>query len=137
MSIRRIVAGQRVAPEKVAAARELRRHMTPEECILWEHLRAHRLNGLHFRRQQVIDGFVVDFYCSGCALVVERAISDPTKIIFPVSPALAPDSMREVVIAVPVGGERYALWRLTLAEDAYPVFRRDIAMHLRSRFAPP
>jgi len=63
---------------------------------------------------------------AGCALVVERAISDPTKIIFPVSPALAPDSMREVVIAVPVGGERYALWRLTLAEDAYPALRRDI-----------
>jgi very-short-patch-repair endonuclease len=45
--------------------------MTPAEARLWERLRAHRLNGLHFRRQQVIDGFVVDFYCSSARLIVE------------------------------------------------------------------
>ena len=45
--------------------------MTPEEKILWQHLRANRLKGLHFRRQQIIDGFIVDFYCHAAGLVIE------------------------------------------------------------------
>jgi very-short-patch-repair endonuclease len=45
--------------------------MTPDEEILWQRLRANRLDGWHFRRQQVIDGFIVDFYCHKAGLVVE------------------------------------------------------------------
>lgn len=45
--------------------------MTPEERILWQQLRANRLDGWHFRRQQIIDGFIVDFYCHKASLVVE------------------------------------------------------------------
>lgn len=71
MSPEDIVFGQRVSDEKMQLARELRRNMAPEECILWKALRAHRLQGPHFRRQQVIDGFVVDFFCYNAALVVE------------------------------------------------------------------
>ncbi len=52
-------------------AKDLRRRMTAEEKILWRHLRTNRLTGLHFRRQQVIDGFIVDFYCHSAGLVVE------------------------------------------------------------------
>jgi very-short-patch-repair endonuclease len=44
--------------------------MTPAEKILWEELRGNKL-GSHFRRQQVIAGFVVDFYCHGAGLVIE------------------------------------------------------------------
>jgi len=44
--------------------------MTPAEKILREELRANRL-GVHFRRQQVIAGFIVDFYCHRAGLVVE------------------------------------------------------------------
>jgi len=33
-------------------------------------LRANKL-GVHFRRQQVIQGFIVDFYCHRAGLVVE------------------------------------------------------------------
>ena len=39
--------------------------------MLWQALRASRLRGLHFRRQQIIDGFIVDFYCHAAGLVVE------------------------------------------------------------------
>ena len=56
--------------EKLQRARELRRDMTPAEKILWEELRANKL-GVHFRRQQVIAGFIVDFYCHKAALVIE------------------------------------------------------------------
>ena len=59
------------APEKREAAHRMRREMTPAEAALWQHLRANRLTGLHFRRQQVIDGFIVDFYCHAAGLVVE------------------------------------------------------------------
>jgi very-short-patch-repair endonuclease len=45
--------------------------MTSAERILWEQLRRNQLDGLHFRRQQVIDGFIVDFYCHRKNLVIE------------------------------------------------------------------
>ena len=44
--------------------------MTAAEKMLWEELRANRL-GVHFRRQQIIDGFIVDFYCHKASLVIE------------------------------------------------------------------
>ncbi len=45
--------------------------MTKEESILRDQLRANRFGDFHFRRQQVIDGFIVDFYCHKAGLVVE------------------------------------------------------------------
>jgi very-short-patch-repair endonuclease len=44
--------------------------MTPAEKILWQELRGNKL-GVHFRRQQVITGFIVDFYCHKAGLVIE------------------------------------------------------------------
>ena len=58
-----IVAGRPVKRVKQERARALRMNMTAEEALLWERLRARRLDGLHWRRQQVIAGFIVDFYC--------------------------------------------------------------------------
>ena len=52
-------------------ARELRRNMTPAEKILWSRLRTNKFHGIHFRRQQVIDKYIVDFYCHKFALVIE------------------------------------------------------------------
>ena len=49
----------------------MRRQPTAAEAKLWYFLRAGRLNGLHFRRQQLIDGFIVDFYCHSAGLVIE------------------------------------------------------------------
>ena len=71
MSKKGIVTGQRVSPELYARAKELRQNMTRAELLLWQHLRAGRLQGYHFRRQQIIDRFIVDFYCHKAALVVE------------------------------------------------------------------
>lgn len=61
----------RMTTAKRDRARELRREMTPSERILWERLRAHRLAGLHFRRQHVILGYIVDFSCDAARLIVE------------------------------------------------------------------
>src|SRR5260370_14925018 len=65
-----IVSGQKVARVKVARAKELRRGMTTTEGRLWRELRDGKL-GAHFRRQQVIASYIVDFYCHTAALVVE------------------------------------------------------------------
>lgn len=58
-------------PEKRERARQFRRAMTAAETVLWQAVRANRLGGLPFRRQQVIDGFIADFYCHAAGLVVE------------------------------------------------------------------
>ena len=56
---------------KVRRARELRHEMTPDEHVLWSELRQLRSEGYIFRRQQVIAGFIVDFFCFAAQLVVE------------------------------------------------------------------
>jgi very-short-patch-repair endonuclease len=71
MPIRNIIIGQRVASAKVSTAKDLRRRMTPEEALLWRELRTNKLDGLHFRRQQVIQGYIADFYCHAAGLVIE------------------------------------------------------------------
>jgi very-short-patch-repair endonuclease len=70
MPVKNIIPGQHVTREKLQRSRELRREMTPAEKLLWEELRANKL-GVHFRRQQIIAGFIVDFYCHKAGLVVE------------------------------------------------------------------
>lgn len=45
--------------------------MTEAEKIFWDAIRGRRLHSLKFRRQQVIDGFIVDFYCDKLSLCVE------------------------------------------------------------------
>ena len=71
MSVRNIIRGQSVSYEMVERAKKLRREMTPAETILWKELRTNKLNGLHFRRQQIVDGYIADFYCHQQALIVE------------------------------------------------------------------
>ncbi len=45
--------------------------MTPAEKILWDQLRNRKLDGLKFRRQQIIAGFIADFFCHEKKLVIE------------------------------------------------------------------
>jgi very-short-patch-repair endonuclease len=72
MRVRRgIIRRQKIDPVKLERAQELRRNMTFAERRLWHRLRTNKLDGFHFRRQQIIDGFIVDFYCHAAGLVVE------------------------------------------------------------------
>lgn len=70
MPIKNIIPGQRVTKEKLYRSRELRQNMTSAENLLWQELRGNKL-GVHFRRQQIISGFIVDFYCHKAGLVIE------------------------------------------------------------------
>ncbi len=56
---------------KQAFAKHLRRNMTDVERLLWQHLRAHRLQGAKFKRQQPLGNYIVDFVCFETKLVVE------------------------------------------------------------------
>ncbi|HEX9611088.1 MAG TPA: endonuclease domain-containing protein [Gemmatimonadales bacterium] len=63
---------RRVPPaRKFALARELRRAPTPTERYAWSLLRNRGVLGLKFRRQHVVHGFIVDFYCAAERLVLE------------------------------------------------------------------
>jgi very-short-patch-repair endonuclease len=58
-------------PEKVVWARRMRKNPTTSEARLWKALRGKRLGGLGFRRQHIILGWIVDFYCPAVGLAVE------------------------------------------------------------------
>lgn len=71
MPVKNVVRGQRVSYEMHERAKKLRREMTLAEKILWKHVKANKLNGLHFRRQQIVHGYFADFYCHQHAVIVE------------------------------------------------------------------
>ena len=66
-----ITRGQYVDPEKLQLARDFRKKPTVGERALWKVLKGSAFGGLHFRRQQVIAGFIVDFYCSEARVAIE------------------------------------------------------------------
>jgi very-short-patch-repair endonuclease len=52
-------------------AKQLRRTMTRAETLLWRHLKAHRLDGMQFRRQTPIGSYITDFCCHAARVIVE------------------------------------------------------------------
>ncbi len=54
-----------------ARAWSLRLNQTAAEQLLWQRLRAGRLNGHKFRRQVAIDPYIADFVCHAARLIVE------------------------------------------------------------------
>jgi very-short-patch-repair endonuclease len=63
---------RRLSPaQKFALARQLRLNPTPPERHAWSLLRGRAVLNLKFRRQHVLHGFIVDFYCIAERLVLE------------------------------------------------------------------
>ncbi len=60
-----------VKPQHRTHARRMRKALTDAELKLWNCLRAHRLDGLGFRRQLPILGYIVDFACPEHKLIIE------------------------------------------------------------------
>lgn len=52
-------------------AKELRKRATPQEQILWSRLRGRAADGLKFKRQHPVGGFIVDFICIERGLIIE------------------------------------------------------------------
>ena len=64
-------AHRAVRPMLRMRAKTLRREMTEAEQRLWNALRAHRLEGLSFRRQVPFGAFIADFVCHERRIVIE------------------------------------------------------------------
>jgi very-short-patch-repair endonuclease len=54
----------------IEQAKKLKANETPAEALLWQRLKANKMN-LKFRRQHPIHRFIVDFYCHKAKLVIE------------------------------------------------------------------
>jgi very-short-patch-repair endonuclease len=67
----KITRGQHIPLRKLSLAKRLRQEMTPPERILWKALRRNAVDGFHFRRQQVIGQYVVDFYWQAAKRAIE------------------------------------------------------------------
>ena len=52
-------------------AKQLRQTMTPAETLLWRYIKAHRIEGLGFRRQVAFQNYIADFACLSAKLIVE------------------------------------------------------------------
>jgi very-short-patch-repair endonuclease len=66
-----ITRSQPIDPSKLELARHFRRNPTPAESHAWSLVRNRRILDLKFRRQQIIDGFLVDLYCPSLRVVLE------------------------------------------------------------------
>jgi very-short-patch-repair endonuclease len=67
----RVIRRADIDSNKLQLARRFRQTPTDAEAAAWQILRNRALHGLKFRRQQLIAGFVVDFYCPSQRLVLE------------------------------------------------------------------
>ena len=56
---------------KVQLAKEFRKNPTKSEKIMWNALRNRQFLNLKFRRQYLVDGYLIDFYCSELRLAIE------------------------------------------------------------------
>jgi very-short-patch-repair endonuclease len=71
MKIKNTIRKSSINSKSFVIAKKLRQRMTDSEKTLWGCLRSNKLNGLHFRRQQAIDEYIVDFYCHDYGLIIE------------------------------------------------------------------
>jgi very-short-patch-repair endonuclease len=62
---------KRTTPKIFGRTKELHRNMSPAETKLWQHLRAHRMGGIHFRNQHAIGNYIVDFCTPRKKLIIE------------------------------------------------------------------
>ena len=62
---------KRTTPKVFGHAKQLHRNMTLAEVKLWVRLRAHRLEGIHFRNQHAIGNYVVDFCAPRKKIIIE------------------------------------------------------------------
>ncbi len=62
---------KKLDPQLLIFAKSMRHSSTNAEQLMWQLLRAKRFMNLKFRRQHVIEPYIVDFYCHEIGLVIE------------------------------------------------------------------
>lgn len=66
-----IVKSNPVNAAKAELAKKFRKEPTPYEDIAWQLLRNRKICNTKWRRQQLIGGYIADFYCPELALILE------------------------------------------------------------------
>ncbi|KGH47100.1 MULTISPECIES: endonuclease domain-containing protein [Acinetobacter] len=61
----------KIDPQLLEFAKSMRHTATDAEYLMWQVLRAKHFINLKFRRQHVIQPYIVDFYCHEIGLVIE------------------------------------------------------------------
>ena len=97
-------------PKPIAHARRLRRDMTRFERRLWSLLRQ-RPEGLKFRRQHPVCGFIADFACVEARLIIELDGAQHAD-------QQAADARRTAVLEAN-GWQVMRFWNITLDEAAF------------------
>ena len=62
---------KKLDPQLLLFAKSMRHTATDAEYLMWQLLRTKRFMNLKFRRQHVIQPYIVDFYCHVIGLVIE------------------------------------------------------------------
>lgn len=62
---------KKLDPQLLIFAKSMRHTATDTENLMWQILRAKSFMNLKFRRQHVIQPYIVDFYCHEISLVIE------------------------------------------------------------------
>ena len=62
---------KKLDPQLLIFAKSMRHTATDAEHLMWQILRGKRFINLKFRRQHVIQPYIVDFYCHEIGLVIE------------------------------------------------------------------
>lgn len=90
-------------------------------------------------RGEVIESRVVERRApDDCIVILDRRFLDlsPQEIPYPVPGSAAPDAIREIKLAVPVGAELYAVWTLIVADAAAGEYA-DAITQIRESLASP
>ena len=66
---------------KTRIAREFRKKPTESEKLIWDALRNRSFLNLKFRRQHVMDGYVIDFFCSELPVELYSFTHGPLRVI--------------------------------------------------------
>jgi len=59
------------APRLKTNSRSLRKKSTPQEILLWSRIKNRSFHNLKFRRQHIIDKYIVDFICLEKKIIIE------------------------------------------------------------------
>ena len=54
-----------------ALRKNLRKNGTPAEAVLWDRLKCKQVDGLSFRRQYGVEGYILDFFCPTIRIAIE------------------------------------------------------------------
>lgn len=57
--------------EKLYIAKKFRKNLTDAERIFWQQVQASRFYGLKFKRQYIVNNYIIDFYCQKLKLAIE------------------------------------------------------------------